>query len=242
MKAKANVSTNSIVKIVLSISVARMLHIYQKVAETEILLVGKTQIENNSIIVEEAVLLPQEANRSFVELDQETYADWIATVPDEDLSRYNCWLHTHPGMGVFWSGIDDKNIARQDMPLLVSIVADGSSMLGRIDLKEPFPVTIHHVPVEIGFDINEEVYEQARADIKENIHTHLAVSHGNKWPYGGREDSLTGWDFIPEDEWDEETSHDHDRVFEEYIMYEQYREEDPEDEGELPETTGYHRS
>jgi len=241
MKSQVNVTTTSKVKIVLSLEVARLLHAYQEVAETEILLVGKTRIDENTIIVEEAVLLPQEANRSFVELDQEAYADWIETVCDDDLPRYNCWLHTHPGMGVFWSATDDKNIAQQDMPLLVSVVADGSTILGRVDLKEPFPITINHVPVEVDFDIDEDEYGRARYEIKDKVHSRQVDIHGFNWPSDDREGLLDGWGFIPEDDWDEEPSFGHDCAFEEYMRSEQYEEEDIEYEGELPETTGYNR-
>lgn len=242
MKKKIRVTTGSPVKIVLSLEVARMLHAYQKMAETEILLVGKTRIEGQVITVEDAVLLPQSANRASVELDQDAYGDWIETVPDEDLPRYNCWLHTHPGMGVFWSGTDDENIARQDMPLLVSVVADGNTMLGRVDLKEPFPVTINHVPVEIDLDIDGKRYERAGKEIKDKIYSgRLAVCHTG-WPFDDREGLLDGWGFIPEDDWDEDSSFDHDRAFEEYIMSEQYGEEETEYESELSKTARHNRS
>ena len=226
MKKRANVATGSLVKIVLSLNVARMLHTYQAVAKTEILLVGKTSLKGNIITVEDAVLLPQSASLSSVELDQEAYADWIETVPDEDLSRYNCWLHTHPGMGVFWSSIDDENIVRQDMPLLVSVVADGSTLLGRVDLKEPFPVTINHVPVEIDLGIDEDDYEQAGEEIKGKICSGRAGTRAFDWPFDDRECLLDGWGYIPEEDWCEVAEYDSDRAFEEYLMSEQYGEEE----------------
>ena len=226
MKKKANVATGSPVRIVLSLAVARMLHVYQEVAETEILLVGLTRIEGNVIPVEDAVLLPHSANRSSVELDQEAYADWIETVPDEDLTKWNCWLHTHPGMGVFWSATDDENIARQDMPLLVSVVADGSMMLGRIDLREPLSVTINHVPVEIDLDIDEEAYELAGEEIKNKICSSQVSACDNAWPFDDREGFLDSWGYIQEEDWDDDQSFGHDRTFEEYLMSEQYGEEE----------------
>ncbi len=225
MKKKASVATGSPVKIVLSLAVARMLQAYQEVAETEILLVGKTRIEEDVITVEDAVLLPQSASVSSVELEQEAYADWIETVPDEDLSRYNCWLHTHPGMGVFWSSTDDANIARQDMPLLVSVVADGSTMLGRLDLKEPFPVTINHVLVEVDLDIDEDAYELAGEEIKDKISSGRVGAHAFDWPLDDREGLLNGWGFVPEEDWGEVAEYDSDRAFEEYLMSEQIGEE-----------------
>ena len=226
MKKKANVATESPVKIMLSLKVARMLLAYQAVAKTEILLVGKTCIEDNTITVDDAVLLPQEASKSTVELDHDAYADWIETVPDEDLPRYNCWLHTHPGMGVFWSGTDDENIARQDMPLLVSVVADGHKMLGRVDLTEPFPITINHVSVEIDLGINEDAYEQANEEIDEKVHSINVATHGFSRSFDDRDGLLDGWGYVPEDDWDEDPSHDNDRAFEEYLLLEQFGEEE----------------
>ena len=243
MKKKANVVTGSPVKIVLSLAVTRMLHAYQRMAQTEILLVGKTRIEGKRITVEEAVLLPQSANMSSVELDQDAYADWIETVPDEDLPRYNCWLHTHPGMGVFWSGTDDANIARQDMPLLVSVVADGSAMLCRVDLKEPFPVTINHVPVEIDLGIDDDEYARAGEEIKDKINSGQKGIHGFDWPFDDREALLNGWGYVPgEDDWDEDTGFNHDRAFEEYLMSEEPEEEEQEYACKLSQTARYHRS
>ncbi len=227
MKTKARVITGSPVKIVLSLAVARILHAYQRMAQTEILLVGKTRIEGKVITVEDAVLLPQSASLSSVELDQEAYADWIETIPDEDLSRYNCWLHTHPGMGVFWSSTDDANIARQDMPLLVSVVADGSTMLGRIDLKEPFPVTINHVPVEIDLAIDGDSYERAGEEIKENICSGRMGVRDLDWPFDDRERLLDSWGFVSEEDRCEVAEYDSDRAFEEYMMSEQIGEEGP---------------
>jgi len=215
MNKKANVVTGSPMKIVLSLKVARMLHTYQAIARTEILLVGKTCIERNTITVDDVVLLPQKASRSAVELDQDAYADWIETVPDEDLPRYNCWLHTHPGMGVFWSDADDKNIAKQDMPLLVSVVADGSTMLGRIDLKKPFQVTINHVPVEIDLGIEEEVYEQAGEEIESKISTFSAGVNAFDCSFDDWEGCLDGWGYVSEQDWDGDPQFGHDRVFEE---------------------------
>ena len=226
MKNKVSVTTGSPVKIVLSLEVARLLQAYQQMAQTEILLVGKTRIEGKIITVEDAVLLPQSASVSSVELDQEAYADWIETVPDEDLSRYNCWLHTHPGMGVFWSGTDDKNIAKQDMPLLVSVVADGSTMLGRVDLKEPFPVTINHVPVEVDLGINDEGYEQAGEEIANKIVASSAGVHSSDWPFDDRESFLDGWGYVPEADWGRDPTCAHDGAFEEYLMSEQFGEEE----------------
>lgn len=226
MKKRADVTTGSPVKIVLALKVARMLQAYQAVARTEILLVGRTRIAGNTITVDDAVLLPQEASVSAVELDQDAYADWIETVPDEDLPRYNCWLHTHPGMGVFWSGTDDKNIARQDMPLLVSVVADGSTMLGRVDLKEPFQVTINYVPVEIDLGIDDEGYEQAGEEIEGKVSSCPAGVNEFAWPFDDREGFLDGWGYLPEDEWGGDIRRTTDRAFEDYMLSEQFEEEE----------------
>ena len=226
MKKRADVVTGSPVKIVLSLKVARMLQAYQEMAKTEILLVGRTSIEENTIIVDDAVLLPQEANKSAVELDHDAYADWIETIPDEDLPRYNCWLHTHPGMGVFWSGTDEKNITRQDMLLLVSVVADGSTMLGRVDLKEPFQVTINHVPVEVDLGIDDEGYEHAGDEIEDKVRSRKIPAPSCGWPFDDRDGFIDGWGYRPEEYWDEEPLSEHDQAFQEYLLTEEYDEEE----------------
>ena len=237
MKTKSNL------KIVLALEVAEKLRYYQKLAKTEILLVGKTSIKGNIIRVEEAVLLPQIATLMFCELDQNAYADWIETLRDEDLPHYNCWLHTHPKMGVFWSATDDENITKQDVPLFISVVADGSIMLGRIDLKEPIPVTINDVPVEIGLDIDELTLDQYREEIEEKILPNTEVISDRGWPFDEFESALHEWPF---DIGDDGSFFEDDGVHfnQEYRnprVNQQIGEENARNENKLLKATGYNR-
>ena len=240
--------TKSALKIVLALEVAEKLHYYQKLAKTEILLVGKTSIKGNIIRVEEAVLLAQTATLMFCELDHDSYADWIETLPDEDLPHYNCWLHTHPNMGVFWSSTDDENITKQDVPIFISVVADGSTMLGRIDLKEPIPVTINDVPVEIGFDLDKAALDEYREEIEKKVLPNTEVISDRGWPFDGFDRSLDEWPFDTGEDSDDETffkddevHHNQESGYRNPCVNRQIGEEDSRNENKLLKATGYNR-
>lgn len=99
----------------------------------------------------------------------ETTDDWMDWAVDylvkqgEDLSKWNCILHSHHSMGCFWSGTDDKaRLSLNDWRTLAWAVVS-SYKWNEIDYKgclnfyKPYPIEID---CDIEYEVN-DLYEQS---------------------------------------------------------------------------------
>jgi proteasome lid subunit RPN8/RPN11 len=140
----------------------------------EISCLGSIRRDGNRFIIEEFYLLKQTGSNVSTELDQTAMAELmeklLAEGKHEEARSIKCWAHSHPGMGVFWSGTDDQTCRLIVSDYLVSVVvSDTFAIRCRIDMAAPVPITIDHVPVlyELGYD--EKRQEKYAQDVKEAV-------------------------------------------------------------------------
>ena len=176
----------------LSISVANDLailmttHAFQQLfgwaysTSREISCLGSIRREGNVFVVEEFYMLEQSSSSASTEINEEAIAKFMEQLLAEgrmdQMAKIKCWAHSHPGMGVFWSGTDGDTCRLLVNDYLISlVVSDDFEVLGRIDITAPVPITLNHVPVFYDLPQDDQLKiacsEQVRAAVSERFCT-----------------------------------------------------------------------
>lgn len=145
---------------------------YTNALSVEISLLAAAHRDKNMFIIDELFVPHQKAGDAHTEVDGDAMADFMGeliSIGRKDvIGKIRCWIHTHPGLDVFWSTTDAKMCKRFSGAgdWFVSLVIDGSHIRCRIDAKSLMGViTFDHVPVYTYLEISDEVSDELRAKI-----------------------------------------------------------------------------
>lgn len=152
---------------------------YYKYAEKEISGLGSCFVDTNSnLIVEDVILFEQESSSSETELNADILAKWdyLIRKEDGDPTAFRLWWHKHPITG--WSSVDEKNIeGMNNGEWLLSIVKQSNGqLLARLDLYEPFRVTMDGLTVLELREEDEALDAQIKAEVAEKVKQKVWVS------------------------------------------------------------------
>ena len=130
----------------------------------EISCLGSVKCDGNTFVIDEFYLLKQSGSATSTELDETAIAELIEKLLAEgkpgQAHAIKCWAHSHPGMGVFWSGTDSDTCRLLVSDYLVSlVVSDRFAIRCRIDITAPVPMSIDHVPVLYEMQQDKELTE-----------------------------------------------------------------------------------
>ena len=169
----------------------------------EISCLGAIRRQGNLFMVEEFYLLKQSGSSAGTELDQDAIAklmeELLAAGKQEHLGSIKCWAHSHPGMGVFWSGTDEETCNLLVNDYLVSIViSDGFTVKCRIDTTSPVPITLDNVPVLYDLpqdaDMKGKLAEEVKAAVSERTFFEFdEPNQAAKQPTGEKPVEATGF-------------------------------------------------
>ena len=140
----------------------------------EISCLGSIRRDGNIFIVEQMHLLKQTCSSVSTEIDETAIASLleklIAEGKSQEAHSIKCWAHSHPGMGVFWSGTDRDTCRLLASDYLVSIVvSDSFAIQCRIDVAAPVPMAIDRVPVLYEMPQDKELAEKFAQEVKEAV-------------------------------------------------------------------------
>jgi hypothetical protein len=160
--------------IVLSLKAFQQLFGWAYATSREISCLGSIRRDGNEFVVEEFFLLQQGGSYASTEIDEKALGDFMEKLLAEgkmdQMSRIKCWAHSHPGMGVFWSGTDENTCKLLVNEYLVSVViSDGFTVLGRIDVAGPVPISLDHVPVLYELPQDKELRDKFAAEVKSAV-------------------------------------------------------------------------
>lgn len=147
---------------------------YARLVDTEINGVGHAVFRGGDIVVTNAYTLSQAVSYGDAELDGVAIAKRIdAHVAAGGNATEICvqW-HSHAGMPVHWSGKDEATIQEYFAlaPCSVSIeVNHGGAVLCRIDLQQPFRLSLEVSPVIVGAACPKDVWEECLADVQRDV-------------------------------------------------------------------------
>jgi hypothetical protein len=100
----------------------------------------------------------------------------------EDTSRIKLWWHSHGDLGVFWSTTDEANIQRlANSSYMISIVGNKDrKSLTRIDLYQPFHVTLNDVRTESYYPEDPELELFCKKEFEVKVIEHQFVSRSEQ--------------------------------------------------------------
>ena len=133
-----------------------------------------------ALLVSEIYLLDQKVSGADVELDDKAVANLMIQLATEgiDTSKLKCWLHSHATMRVFWSSTDEECCSQlANNSYSVSIVTNlRGDLLTRIDIYNPFRVTLNKVPIQIHCVCSKELEELYSAEFEAKVKRWTKIS------------------------------------------------------------------
>ena len=133
-----------------------------------------------ALLVSEIYLLDQKVSGADVELDDKAVANLMIQLATDgiDTSRLRCWIHSHAGMKTFWSSTDEECCSQlANNSYSVSIVTNlRGDLLSRIDIYNPFRVTLNKVPIQINCTCSKELEELYSAEFEAKVKRWTKIS------------------------------------------------------------------
>jgi len=132
--------------------------------------------EDKSIIIDDVVVLKQEAGTGSVDIDDKAIAEFMkesAKTDKSKITKLRGWWHSHDNMETFWSGIDDNTIDKftKLAGLCISINTNKKNkFLVRLDIKKP-RISIDKISydVKINEDSIKKIREWSKEEIKKKV-------------------------------------------------------------------------
>ena len=164
---------------------AKMRHWVKLAGNDEVSCLGLIdEIKDNdriiALIVSEIYLLEQTVSGGDTELDDKAVANLMIQLAADgiDTSRLRCWIHSHAGMKTFWSSTDEECCSQlANNSYSVSIVTNlRGNLLTRIDIYNPFRVTLNKVPTQIHCACSKELEELYTAEFEAKVKRWTKIS------------------------------------------------------------------
>jgi proteasome lid subunit RPN8/RPN11 len=174
-------------KVVLTQEAFEQLFGYAYATHSEISCLGIVQREGNSFIIERFHLVKQEGGMAPTEMESSAIAEMVEQLLGQgkagEARSIKCWAHSHPGMGVFWSKIDDNTCTLLASDYLVSlVVSDDYAIRCRIDTRQPIPSTVDQVPVSCEIRTDQAKLEQHAKEVAEKVKASFSLPSAHDAP------------------------------------------------------------
>lgn len=140
--------------------------------------------EEKNVIVQDFIIFQQKCTSGSTNIDSASIAKFLYELQknDERTEDWNMWWHSHGGLGVFWSGTDNKTIEDHagGQPYLLSLVTNkANEYKARLDIfpkdQSPFSkvtfCTYDDLKVEIEYPQQDEQTQNIIDEIELQIKT-----------------------------------------------------------------------
>jgi len=189
------------VEVIMPLRVYHKLFTYVSLVTEEISGLGKIERVGNTLIITDVFLFKQRNSAASTILDNDDLANaqYEIIQRGEDPSNLKLWWHSHNTMGTTWSGTDDRCCAEFDNGeyLLSLVVNQDRDMRCRIDIYQPFKLTIDGISVQVQDILKQEedsLIDECQKEILEKVEaktiTYHPIEHAqNDLPYNTGFDS-----------------------------------------------------
>ena len=166
--------------IVLTERAFRELFGYVYAVDTEVSCLGVVRREGPVFVIERFLLVAQEGQSAHTEMDEEDMAALIEEMVTggaaDEASRLKCWAHSHPGLGLFWSGTDDATCRRLCSDWLGSLVVESEHRIrARVDCNDPLPLTVDNAPVFIRLEGHSDIADRCAEEAQRKVKRHVGL-------------------------------------------------------------------
>ncbi len=128
------------------------------------------------LVVDEVYLIKQQCSGTDTLLNDESIAQFLIemTKQEEDVSKLKLWWHSHANMEVFWSSTDEQCIqGLANSSYMLSIVVNKKkNMLARIDVYNPFHLTLNKIETDVFYPDEPELAEFCKNEFIEKVTEH----------------------------------------------------------------------
>ena len=131
---------------------AEKLRLYVLCCPFEISGLGEVEIQPDRFLVRDVFLLKQRCYHTYTELLPDYLARFLISFVEQgrDPSRLKLWWHSHAGMEVFWSPIDDYTARGFQNDFMLSFVTNKAGVQRcRLDIYQPLKLTIDCLPIAV---------------------------------------------------------------------------------------------
>ena len=141
-------------------------------ADGEVSGLGLVEKEDGRMVVKEVYILEQECSGSDTDIDTEAIAKLMTELLQDgkDPAKLKFWWHSHVNMSCFWSSTDDECAETLSNEFAFSTVVNkkGESKT-RLDLYDPFRITIDNVSLVEMSSEDEDLKKQCEQDVKDKV-------------------------------------------------------------------------
>lgn len=156
---------------------------YIRNVENEVGGIGSVKVTSTGdFLVTDIFLIEQTVSGASTNLSPQGVAKFLVERkrqhPEDDLSGYQLWWHSHYNFNTFWSGIDTGTIAElgENFDWLLSIVGNqNGDLLARVDMLAPFRVSLDELEITHGLMPTEDV-EAIKTEIREKVKTYRYIA------------------------------------------------------------------
>lgn len=166
----------------LPLEIKQQLDTYIRLSPLEISGLGEVEQCRGGVKVTRLHLFKQECHAVGTVLSSEDISTFLCDAVSRgiDPSNLRLWWHSHAEMGVFWSTTDNETIQRFQADWMLSIVGNThKEYRARIDMMNPFELTLDNLNIEVVFPENAELEKALQEEIDKKVKR--AVVPQRKW-------------------------------------------------------------
>lgn len=174
------------IKVLMGITAQQKMKHWINIARGEVSGLGAVEEIRNDrgiitgFIIDEIYLLKQQSGSADTILDDEAVGQFLFEMAKSggDTSKIKLWWHSHGDLGVFWSTTDEANIQRlANSSYMISIVGNKDrKSLTRIDLYQPFHVTLQDICTELYYPSEPELEVFCKKEFVAKVIEHQFIS------------------------------------------------------------------
>lgn len=149
-------------------------------------------------------LIKQKSTTVETALDEQAVNEYLYRLVTEgkDPAKIKLWWHSHGNIDVFWSNTDSENIERlANSGYLISLLTNkAEKLLCRIDVYQPFQITLDQVDVNLNLFEEDELLDECEKEFRSKVSEIKEVRPTSSRPFEPLfpEDFMGSWDFPPE--------------------------------------------
>ena len=171
-------------KVKIAATAYKKLFSYVRSTDLEVSGLGLVKKTTTGFRIYDIFVLNQESTGGHTDLDPNAMAKLMCKLIKErgreSVNDLKFWWHSHPHFGTFWSGTDDATADRlsNDKFLVAWVVNHDYSIRCRIELKQPFRMTLDNVPIEIEGGKHRKIEERFSSEARKKVKDSSPVMRG----------------------------------------------------------------
>lgn len=157
----------------------RQLDLYIKLCDSEISGLGRVISLGDDLLITEVFIFEQEVTSGSTNLNAEALSKWLVELIEagHDPVEIKLWWHSHGTGTPFWSSTDSATASQFANNWMLSLVGNKQGKYKvRLDLYEPFRLTVDDLPLEVHLPGDETLRDKIEAEIEAKVHKLLVTA------------------------------------------------------------------